>query len=143
MIYEYNAVAVDPDTFIIYLDQLQLYYCTFMIRYYGLIFRKPKENISNSPLSYLLVFDYHRTNLVDMVENDMILDSTQIATIILQVLYLVNLLHSHEQPRCLGPIEMRGIFWPMATILPYLGVSDDEPMYSIEHDVKEVGMLIR
>jgi hypothetical protein len=30
-----------------------------------------------------------------MVENDMVLDNTQIVTIVLQILYLVNLLHSH------------------------------------------------
>lgn len=137
MIYEYNASVIDLDSFVIYLDQLQLYYCTYMIRFYGVIIRRAKENIgSSTALSYSLVFDYHRNNLIDMVENDMVLDSTQIVTIILQILYLVNLLHSHEQPRCLGPIEMREIFWPMATILPYLGVGDEEPMYSIENDVK-------
>lgn len=38
---------------------------------------------------------------------------------------------------------MREIFWPMATILPYLGVGDEEPMYSIENDVKQVGMVMK
>lgn len=67
-----------------------------MIRFYGVIIRRAKENIASSTvLSYSLVFDYHRNNLVDMVENDMVLDSTQIVTIVLQILYLVNLLHSH------------------------------------------------
>jgi hypothetical protein len=67
-----------------------------MIRFYGVIIRRAKENIASSTvLSYSLVFDYHRNNLVDMVENDMVLDNTQIVTIVLQILYLVNLLHSH------------------------------------------------
>lgn len=109
MIYEYEVNAIDIDAFVMYLDQLQTFYCTYMIRYYGLIIKRPrlKEALvsSSDSISYLLVFDYHRNSLADMMENDMILDSMQIVTIFLQLLYLINFLHSHDQPRCLGPIE--------------------------------------
>lgn len=104
MIYEYEGKCIDVDTFVIYLDQLQMFYCTYMIRYYGIV-RRRKDGGEQG--GYLLVFDYHRSSLVDMLDNDMILDSMQIATIILQLLYLINFLHSHDQPRCLGPIEAR------------------------------------
>lgn len=43
----------------------------------------------------ILVFDYHRNTLFDMLTNDMILDNMQIATIILQLLYYANFLHTH------------------------------------------------
>ena len=51
----------------------------------------------------------------------MILDSMQIGNIILQLLYCIDYLHSHEQPRCLGPLSLSEIYWPMGIILPYLG----------------------
>ena len=58
-----------------------------------------------------------------MMHNDMILDNMQIANIALQLMYFVNYLHVHEQPRCLGPIKLDNIYWPMAIVLPYMGIS--------------------
>lgn len=80
-----------------------------MIRYYGLIIKHPtpRDSLISNELTYLLVFDFHQTNLIHLLENDMILDSMQIASIILQILYLVNFLHCQDQPRCLGPIEAK------------------------------------
>lgn len=43
----------------------------------------------------MLVFDYHQSTLLDMMENDMIIDSMQVATMVLQILYLIDFLHSH------------------------------------------------
>jgi len=37
-----------------------------------------------------------------MVENDLILDNFQIAQMVLQIIYLINFLHTHEEPRSLG-----------------------------------------
>ena len=51
----------------------------------------------------------------------MILDNMQIANIGLQMMYFVNYLHMHEQPRCMGPINLENIFWPMCIVLPYMG----------------------
>lgn len=35
MVQEYQASSLDIDSFVLYLDQLQTYYCTYMVRYYG------------------------------------------------------------------------------------------------------------
>ena len=56
----------------------------------------------------------------------MILDNMQIGTIMLQVLYLVKFLHHHDQPRCLGSVTTSEIYWPMATVLPFLGATNDD-----------------
>lgn len=69
----------------------------------------------------------------------MILDSMQIGTIALHLLYFVNFLHAHEQPRCLGQINLAEVFWPMAVILPYMGQGDDKESMSVENDVRSVG----
>lgn len=69
----------------------------------------------------MIVFDYHRTTISDLITNNMILDNMQIATMVLHLLYLVNYLHNGEQPRCLGEVEFGDIYWPMAVVLPYLG----------------------
>lgn len=97
MLHEYKVKEIDMETFIIYLDQLQTYYCSSMIRYYGLIIKRGRtqENLlSQEPLSYLLVFDYHTNSLKEMSDNDLIIDNMQIATFVLQILYLINFLHS-------------------------------------------------
>jgi hypothetical protein len=47
MVHEYAANEIEMDTFMIYLDQLQLYYCTFMIRYYGLAAKLARPNTYN------------------------------------------------------------------------------------------------
>ena len=60
-----------------------------------------------------------------MLENDMILDNMQIGMMMLQLLYLLKFIHYHEQPRCLGSVDLSEIFWPMALALPYLGASDE------------------
>lgn len=67
----------------------------------------------------------------------------QIASISLQIFYLLNFLHSHEQPRCFGLMTAESIFWPMAAVLPYLGQNGEETMHSIENDVKQVGLLMQ
>jgi hypothetical protein len=55
-----------------------------------------------------------------MLENDLILDNFQVAQINLQLLYLVQFLHQHEEPRCLGSIKLDEVYWPLAIVLPYL-----------------------
>lgn len=42
MIHEYKVSDIEMETFTIYLDQLQLFYCTYMIRYYGLVIKKAR-----------------------------------------------------------------------------------------------------
>lgn len=162
MLHEMASKDLDMDSFVMYLEQLQTYYCGFMVRFYGLVIRyknsnnatvltgsdnattnatvgvvNSKNNVTNkvnttntvttlannSIESYLLVFDYHRCDLKHMLSNDMILDNMQIANIALQLMYFLNYLHTHEQPRCLGYIRLQDIYWPMAIVLPYMGVS--------------------
>lgn len=52
--------------------------------------------------TYYLIFDYHYKTFQQMMDNDMILDNFQIAQMVLQIMYLVNFLHTHEEPRSLG-----------------------------------------
>lgn len=97
MVHEYIVSMLNIDTFIIYLEQLQNYYCNYMVRYYGIAIKYSRFNENaepNEPLSYLLIFDYSPLNLAQMIQTDMILDNMQVATIILQILYLANFLHS-------------------------------------------------
>lgn len=56
-----------------------------------------------------------------MIENDLVLDNLQIANIVLQLLYLCQFLHSHDEPRCLGMLDLGELYWPLAVVLPYLG----------------------
>lgn len=42
MLHEYQAADIDMETFIIYLDQLQAYYCSSLIRYYGIIIKRAR-----------------------------------------------------------------------------------------------------
>lgn len=56
-----------------------------------------------------------------LVENDLVLDNLQIANIVLQLLYLCQFLHSHDEPRCLGMLDLAELYWPLAVVLPYLG----------------------
>ena len=49
MIHEYSASRMDMDTFMIYLDQLQLFYCTYMVRYYGLAVKYSRPLDSSNP----------------------------------------------------------------------------------------------
>jgi hypothetical protein len=94
-----------------------------LIRYYGIAVKeiRPTANSYQDNQIFFLIFDYHSTTLASMKENEMILDNMQIANIILQIYYMVNMLHSHEQPRCFGPILLDSIYWPLATTLPFLG----------------------
>lgn len=83
-----------------------------------------------------------------MHKNDLILDNMQIGNIILQLLYCIDFLHTHEQPRCLGSISLSEICWPMGIILPYLGsplfINDRQKQgCSIENDIKEVGQIMK
>lgn len=79
-----------------------------------------------------------------MQESETILDSMQVGSIILHIFYLLNFLHSHEQPRCFGPITLNSIYWPMAAVLPYFGQNtDDDTTHSIENDVKQLGLLMQ
>ena len=41
-----------------------------------------------------------------MLDNDMILDNFQVGQIILQINYLINFLHTHEEPRSLGSLKI-------------------------------------
>lgn len=140
MLHEYPGAGLDMDGFMMYLEQLQLYYCTYMARYYGVAI---KYGHNKEVLAYGLVFDYHRCSLEAMKANDMILDNMQVASMVLQLLYLVNFLHSHEQPRCLGSVSPAEIYWPMGLALPFLSNIGHEPTFTIENDVKEVGYLMQ
>lgn len=50
----------------------------------------------------------------------MILDDFQVAQMVLQILYLVNFLHTHEEPRSLGQLKVDEVYWPLRIALPYL-----------------------
>ena len=50
----------------------------------------------------------------------MILDNFQVAQMVLQLLYLINFLHTHEEPRSLGEVKVDEVYWPMRVVLPYL-----------------------
>lgn len=63
-----------------------------------------------------------------MMENDMILDNFQIAQMVLQIVYLINFLHTHEEPRSLGELKIDELYWPMRVVLPYLKNNDDKVM---------------
>lgn len=140
MVHEYPAQGLDMDSFMMYLEQLQQYYCTYLVRYYGLVVR---YGGGKDVLGYGLVFDYHRCSVEQMRANDMILDSMQIAAMVLQVLYLANFLHCHEQPRCLGSITPAEVYWPMGLVLPFLTSEGIEPAFTIENDVREIGCLMQ
>lgn len=141
MVHEYSAALLDMDSFLLYLEQLNTYYCSYMVRFYGLTIKySPTHDKRSTPVeSYLLIFDYHRSSLTHMLENDLIFDNMQVATIALQLLYYVNFLHSHDQPRCLGRATMDTIHWPLAVVLPFMGAQDDREPASFENDIKLVG----
>ncbi len=61
-----------------------------------------------------------------MMDNDMILDNFQIGQMVLQLLYLINFLHTHEEPRSLGELKLDEIYWPLRIALPYLKNNDDK-----------------
>lgn len=162
MVQQLEVEHIDMDSFVLYLEQLQTYYCTYTVRFYGLAIRYKnnsfaknsaggKEQSSNIQ-SYLLIFDHHRCTLRHMLENDMIVDGMQIATIALQLMYFATYLHLHEQPRCLGSVTLDSIYWPMAIVLPYMGTSHPtNPLFSssqqhnlnggisIQNDIKAIG----
>lgn len=73
-----------------------------------------------SGYSYYLIFDYHHRTLRQMADNDMILDNFQVAQMVLQLLYLINFLHTHDEPRSLGEVKVDEVYWPMRVVLPYL-----------------------
>ena len=102
-----------------YVEQLRTYYCTYLVRFYGIMVRYscPNHHKGQMPASmtleekienysFYLIFDYHHRTIEQMAENDMIVDNFQIAQIILQLLYLINFLHTHEEPRALGSIRI-------------------------------------
>lgn len=40
MVIEYHQVPIDDlDTFVLYLEQLKTYYCTYLVRFYGISIR--------------------------------------------------------------------------------------------------------
>lgn len=55
----------------------------------------------------------------------MILDNFQIAQMVLQILYLINFLHTHEEPRSLGSLRINEMYWPLRIVLPYLKSNDE------------------
>lgn len=101
-----------------YIEQLKTYYCTYLVRFYGISIKYPdyghikgqipagmalEEKIEG--YTYYLIFDFQHRTLEQMQENDMILDNFQIAQITLQIVYLINFLHSHQEPRSLGSLR--------------------------------------
>ena len=103
-----------------YIEQLRTYYCTYLVRFYGISIRYgnflSKKGQMQMPASmtlqqkiqqytFYLVFDYHHRTLHQMTLNDMIVDNFQIGQIALQVLYLANFLHTHQEPRALGSLR--------------------------------------
>ena len=135
MVHQYPSIkSQDLDTFLIYLEQLSTYYNNYMVRFYGISVR------SDKPSTYYLIFDYHSRTLAQMQEYDQILDSCQVGTMILQILYLIRFLHSHEEPRCLGNLYLNQIYWPMSMVLPYLSQDQEN---SVEGDIKLVGTVMK
>ena len=55
-----------------------------------------------------------------MLEYGQIIDDCQIGNMILQILYLIRFLHTHDEARCLGKLCIDQIYWPMCVVLPYL-----------------------
>ncbi len=51
------------------------------------------------------------------------MDNLQIANFGLQLLYLCQYLHTNDEPRCLGLLNLEEVYYPLALILPYLGIS--------------------
>lgn len=120
-----------------YIDQLRTYYCTYLVRFYGISIRygdflnKKGQMPASMTLqqkiqqyAFFLIFDYHHRTLEQMALNDMILDNFQIGQIALQVLYLANFLHTHQEPRALGSLRTNEIYWPLRIVLPYLRNTD-------------------
>ena len=135
MLHQYVSVRdQDLDTFVIYLDQLSVYYNNYMVRFYGICLHPQK------PSTFYLIFDYQAKSLGQMLDYGQIIDDCQVGAMVLQVLYLIRFLHSHDQPRCLGKLNIDQIYWPMCVVLPYLAENQEN---SIEGDVRIVGQILK
>ena len=66
----------------------------------------------------------------------MILDNFQIAQIVLQIVYLINFLHTHEEPRSLGSLKANEVYWPLKIVLPYLKNNDETVLREDAETVK-------
>lgn len=108
MVHAYPHIPLaEIDTFLLYLDQLRSYACTYLVRFYGIAVQYGRNTTGGIPAdmsieeklsgySYYLIFDYHHRTLRQMADNDMILDNFQVAQMVLQLLYLINFLHTHD-----------------------------------------------
>jgi hypothetical protein len=107
--------------------------------------------------TFFLIFDFHHRTLEQMIDNDMIIDNFQIGQIVLQLLHLINFLHTHQEPRALGSVRVNEVFWPFKVVLPYLRSCDEakredyiseKGFFSslgegFEGDVKVAGQLLK
>ena len=103
--------------------------------------------------TYYLIFDYHHRSLQHMMDHDMILDNFQVAQIVLQIVYLINFLQTHPEPRALGHVRLDELYWPLRVVLPYLSEEKASPNQSgksldthdegFEGDVRLAGMVMK
>jgi hypothetical protein len=118
MVHAYPHVPIaEIDTFLLYIEQLKSYTCTYLVRFYGIAVEYGRGTSKHAPAdmsieekiegyNYFFIFDYHHRTMRQMMDNDMILDNFQVAQMVLQLIYLINFLHTHEEPRSLGEIKI-------------------------------------
>lgn len=71
-----------------YLDQLGKYYNASLVRFYGISVKSSNH--------YMVLMDYKRRSIEYMIDNCQFVDEIQVSTIILQLLYSINFLHTHD-----------------------------------------------
>lgn len=76
------------------MEQLNRYYNASLVRFFGVCSRPSNQ--------YLVLLDMRQKSLADMEEHSEFIDELQIATVMLQLLYGISFLHTHDVPRCLG-----------------------------------------
>jgi serine/threonine protein kinase len=86
--HHYELKDEDLESFKMYLDQLNRYYNASLLRFYGVSHRPPNH--------FAVILDYKAKSIEKMLKNCEFIDEMQVATIILQILYGVSFLHTHD-----------------------------------------------
>jgi len=53
----------------------------------------------------MVLLDHRQKSLAVMEQQGEFIDELQVATVVLQLLYGISFLHTHDEPRCLGRLE--------------------------------------
>jgi serine/threonine protein kinase len=88
MTHHYDLKDEELESFKIYLDQLGKYYNASLLRFYGICVKASNQ--------YVVIMDYKPRSIQYMIDNCQFIDEIQVATIMLQLLYSINFLHTHD-----------------------------------------------